>query len=331
MIALFPRDPNAVPTFLAQPDEVYAAVKDPCIFRAALVEGKDQPYLGKTVPGPYLLALSEVLDPLRDQIKETHRLLDLSYLTSPAYYTSAMRARVDSLRRAAVPDIDNQIESLRKERVRRLSVLGTQVVAPDLHMQTIEPGVLAIPPYLRQGDSLDSQDPYAERGCANACFRMAYSAIMGEVPSATLVATACKAVLGSHLITNTEYLNIFHTKAITDALGGSSVLTFHIPGADLSKINALATKAKGKWHNSKVISIVSMASEANSGLSEHISHQAVLLGADDEHIYLHDPSRVRGGPNRKLSKVAFSRLWTIALNEAMVLIAPQGRRAIVAS
>jgi hypothetical protein len=321
MSDLFSRDPNGVrpPVGIEQG---YIPVQDPAVFQAAFTEGIGKPYLGKIAPGPYLVALTGVLDPIMAEVQSIHHLLDLGYLMGASYYSSPMKARIDSLRRAAVPDIESQIEVLRKERVRRLSVLAAEVITPDLESQTIEPDVLTVPPYLRQGDSLDDKDPYAEKGCANACFRMAYGAMTGEIPNAVTVANAATAVTGNHLISNTQYLNIFHSAAVTRVRNGNKLLTVHIPGASLAFINKLAVNARKKWEGASVVTIVSLASEAFNGAGEYATHQSILLSANEATVSLHDPSRVHGGPKRELDKAVFSRRWTIGLNEAMVVIAP---------
>lgn len=192
----------------------------------------------------------------------------------------------------------------------------------DMSDQRIPEGLLVEPRYLRMGSD--------HQACFNACFRMVCGDITGQTLSEHEVSDAIEKVHGISLVADGEYMKILESDAVGE-ISGYSVRSVEFFGADLDYVTRLASIVKNKRPDAKVYSVVSLATELEGNFD--IWHTNVLLSADNDYVYCHDPSSAnRGAPNRPIKKEAFVRRWATAYNRGhLVFAVPKNKGVKVAA
>lgn len=255
-------------------------------------------------------------------MRALHPGLDASFLAADTYYTKAMQEVKSELTSMNRYDILGRINALRVERVNNLEAIANTVTIAATKGQTIDEGLLNTPPFYYQGDMTNeyskySADDHRRQGCANACFRMVCSDLIGLPIRHEDVVAQLRKHFGSHLIDNYQYLNFFHSTAL-NRFTGRSIATIDMLGADFNSIAGIARGARNRWPGCNVYCITPLGSEA---ASKTIMHQGVLLAVDENSVTYHDPSGVSGKAERTIPKIDFVQRWARGLNQAMFVIA----------
>lgn len=292
------------------------------LINSAAAEAADQPYRATTKAGPYHDDFKDILARADRKLAEisatTGIKLTSENLVPESYQSKDAKSRNDELYRyrdgrRALADIIWE---------RRALIRGLVRDKLDMADQKIPDGLFTEPKYLQMGGN--------HQACFNACFRMVCGDITGQSLSEHEVVKALESTHGASLVDDDVYMKMLESKAVEEA-SGHSVRSVGFIGADLEYVSKLASIVKDKRPDAKVYSIVSL--ETESGGNSDIWHTNILLGADKDYVYCHDPtSTVYGAPNRQIYKEDFVRRWATTHNRGYVVFAlPKNRQAQAAA
>lgn len=292
------------------------------LINSAAAEAAGQPYRATTKAGPYHDDFKDILARADRKLAEisaaTGIKLTSENLVPESYQSRDAKLRNDELYR--YQDGRRALADIIWER--RALIRGLVRDKLDMADQMIPDGLFTEPKYLQMGGN--------HQACFNACFRMVCDDITGQSLSEHEVVQALERTHGASLVDDAVYMKMLESKAVEEA-SGYSVRSVGFIGADLEYVSKLASIVKDKRPDAKVYSIVSL--ETESGGNSDIWHTNVLLGADNDKVYCHDPtSTVYGAANRPIRKEDFVRRWATTHNRGYVVFAvPKNRQAHAAA
>ena len=112
-----------------------------------------------------------------------------------------------------------------------------------------------------------------------------------------------------------EYIRKKYDKEIAERTIEMSDIKSEIENAkemikeDIYELKELSFKDIENWFKENYMAILLVDSNMINNKSGYEGHFVVLIGIDDNNVYVHDPSRVSGSANRKINKDLFKKAW----------------------
>ena len=271
-------------------------------------ESKDSQDVGRTLQGPCLPAINDLLERLN--VLDTHQEIPKAVIFPTVYQERETEHLLSALKYNDAPKFHEIMETKKAKH----QAIDEYV---DLHLQDFmrQQGpltdLLEAPRYSKQQSA---------RTCAAATFQMVIDNIARLQPVGDAFTRAVSKAYGVHIVGNEEYIKFLTSEAfarLSDA--NTSVITF--TGADLDFISNLTHKIKTARPQSRIYCITALLSEDNSYVENYeaygIWHSNVLLDVGGTDVVVHDPKH---GPNRKLPKEDFFKRWMQAYGYGHLII-----------
>lgn len=281
------------------------------LFKNMIEEGAQLESKRKVISGPFFPAFREVLEMTDKEIKTIDPTLTGEHCMPLAYQSTEVRRDVELLSAAQ----RKKLYAIRFEKVAALKAMGSEVAYPELRQQGIPTGSLDATPYVKQQD--DWKHTEGVRGCTNACFRMVYGAITGEIPTQTALSQELMRQYNTSVVDDSIHGNLYRTETFRRE-HGKSVSSCELIGTDFGHITSIASRLKASRPGLKVYCTANIVS---NGSMEGTWHTCVLLSAENGVVTYHDPSATSGGERKTASYEEFARRWAVTYNRAVLTIA----------
>jgi hypothetical protein len=276
--------------------------------------------------GEHYPEIETFLSDIQDQLTR----IDPEY--TPAYLANATYQERDLLAKIAREQVHKRValESVRQHYLEWLSEFGarqhrTDAIPVDLHLDE--------PEFIAQRTSASSVE--ASQACMNACFRMVFKAVTGEMLSENYVIKALQATQGSHLVHDSTYWKVFNTPAFKQRYPQRPQV-ISVLGASLMDMARISGTAKSKLPGVQAYGVVSLLSESAQKtipleddeplVLKNVLHKNIVLetgwvnNMDQPRLRVHDPSPMYGRDARPLKYEEFYPRWAAALNVAHIVI-----------
>lgn len=262
-----------------------------------------------TKNGPYGATLAAQLRHVAEDLSAINDSLEPDALcVSEAYRSEETNRQI-----LALNDAERiQLANLRYSHSRFLSDYGENTLVPATKNQRIEPGLLDVPPFTGQGESLS--DSARIKLCMNACYRMVLGGLLGWAPDEQVFTKAMYDAAGRYVGIDEIYPKLLLTKTI-GSLSMKNVIIRDIIGADFDRIATVASRAKSVQPTSRIYCVV------NTVDTSSVWHSLVLLSVDSRTVTAHEPRHGEPQANKSFSKYSFVERWAKALSRAQIVIA----------
>lgn len=277
-------------------------------FRQAFYESLEVPEI-RTTFGPHHKDINNILSNCSKLLTSIDPGLPIEVLVPHSYQSYETQ---QLMRQLKYGDQETHRKIMALRRARRATLDNFAVTQmPLLEVQELAPGVLDKPDFVRQ---------YSTTACVGTNFIMVMDAITGSRTNPEAFRRQVSRVHNSEMIRDDDFLKILNTPAFTERFG-KTAKAFSFLGADIEMINKIAQDIREKLDVKKVLCVVSLLSETYENPEDPaVWHSSVLLSADNEHVFVHDPSAHHGYPNRKIPKADFYRRWIQAYFRGYIVV-----------
>lgn len=289
-------------------------------FEAALDEAKHVEMLGHASPGHYCSHYNNIFEEAEKEIDRLQLPIDKDAAHQLLKPFAGMSVETYELYQSLPPENRQRVDEIRERKDAQITKLIEDEVRPALSSQTLL-GVFQPVGFHPQED---------KRTCEVACFRMIYEAITGEALEETEVMRAARAqgvtvqgqIEGESAEVETMF-NILRTEAFQTRFPGVLVRALRFTGMDFDEMREFVTNVQEKIPGSQFFCCVSLDSE----VVKDAWHIVLLLRADDEYVYVHDPSQIVGRAERAIPKHQFSERWGKAFLSGIFVISKRTQEA----
>ncbi len=279
-------------------------------FRHVFMEGAEIDTKPRLVPGPFYGDFADIMRQTDVAIKSVNPDFTPEHIMPGSYQSPKVREEIKDEAGMAIA-----MKDIAEQRVALTDELAEGKLIKAMRTQKIESGMLGVPRYRKQQDEWSHED--AQRGCANACFRMVFGAIAGWVPSETAIGRQLIERYGSAVVDDEVYSNVFNTEVFSE-ICDKKVMTLELIGADFDLIASLTDKIRQRQPSAQVFCVVNLSSKL---ASRSVWHTNVLLDVTEKNVTSHDPSARYGNAFQVQEKGAFVKRWATTYNRAQLIIA----------
>lgn len=278
-------------------------------FRFALLEADRLESRTRMLSGPFGAEFTDLMRQTDHKVKLVNPDFGAEHIMPFSYQSQWVQHQMSQLSTAERSALQRVINW----RNDQIELLHQEVTGPRLADQSIENGVLSIPPFASQTDELFGE---TTRGCTNACFRMVFGGVAGWVPSQAALTQQFIRRHRSVVTDDEEYFKLYQTDVFREVCD-KTVVTMSMIGADFTAIKRIANKMKQKHPSADVYCTVNLASQTAGNA---VWHASVVLGVQDGIVTYHDPVNKKSA-FKTCTVDQFAKRWAFAYNRAVLTIA----------